>query len=182
MQITTSILASLCISLYLNWKLGLVLSVVIPFVMGSGILQVKISVDQSAKRMRSLEKASQIAMESISNVRTVASLGLEDTFHSLYMDLLQEPHLSANRIAPIRGLMYGLTINAAVVSSIVGFYYGGYLAKNEGLLNENLFTITEAIIFGFEMVGQMLAFTPNYGKAKTSANKIFKLIERYTSC
>ena len=171
-------MASLCISLYLNWKLGLALSVVIPFVLGSGALQVKISLDQTARRARTLEKASQIAIESISNIRTVASLGLEETFHSLYMDLLLEPHLRAKRTALFRGLMFSFTVNATIFASIGGFYYGGYLAMNEDLNIEIVYTINEALIFGFEMVGQMLAFTPNYGKAKMAAKRVFHLIEK----
>ena len=171
-------MASLCISLYLNWKLGVALSVMIPIILGSGALQVEISLDQTARRARTLEKASQIAIESISNIRTVASLGLEETFHSLYMDLLLDPHLRAKRTAVIRGLMFSFTINATIIASIAGFYYGGYLVMTENLDTEVLFTITESLIFGFEMVGQMLAFTPNYGKAKMAAKRIFHLIER----
>ena len=171
-------MASLSISLYLNWKLGLALSVVIPFVLGSGALQVKISLDQTAKRARTLEKASQIAMESISNIRTVASLSLENTFHSLYMDLLLEPHTRAKQSAALRGLLYALTINTAIIASIGGFYYGTYLVMTENLDLQVLFMVTESVIFGFEIVGQMLAFTPNYGKARIAAKRVFHLIEK----
>ena len=165
-------------SIYLNWKLGLTLSFVIPFVLGSNIVETKVSLRQAVKRRQALEKASQIAMESIGSIRTVASLGLEGTFHSLYMNLLLKPHLRANRMALVRGIIFGFTVNVAGFASIVGFYYGTYLVVNENVDYEIVFTITEALIFGIEMVGQMLAFTPNYGKIKMAAGRIFQLIER----
>jgi len=164
-------------SIYLNWKLGLTLSFVIPFVLGSNIVETKVSLRQAVKRRQALEKASQIAMESIGSIRTVASLGLEGTFHSLYMNLLLKPHLRANRMALVRGIIFGFTVNVAGFASIVGFYYGTYLVVNENVDYEIVFTITEALIFGIEMVGQMLAFTPNYGKIKMAAGRIFQLIE-----
>jgi ATP-binding cassette subfamily B (MDR/TAP) protein 1 len=55
--------------------------------------------------------------------------------------------------------------------------YGGYLIQNEGLAYKEVFKICEALVFGMEMVGQTLAFTPNYGRAKTAAKRIFHLIE-----
>jgi hypothetical protein len=45
--------------------------------------------------------------------------------------------------------------------------------------------VTEALIYGTMMLGQALAFAPDFSQAKVSASKIMKLLERqpkiYTS-
>ena len=53
--------------------------------------------------------------------------------------------------------------------------YGTYLIKN-GLPYKNVFIVSEMLAFGTEMVGQTLAFTPNYDRAKKSAQRILHLI------
>jgi hypothetical protein len=45
----------------------------------------------------------QIAVEAISNIRTVAALGREDTFCKIYNDELSAPHRASKRRASIRG-------------------------------------------------------------------------------
>ena len=173
-----SVLASVLASIYLNWKLGLALTFVIPFVLGSGILETKLGEGQNLKKSKGVEKAGNVAIESISNIRTVASLGREETFHSLYMNCLLEPYLQAKRNSPIRGIIFAIAVNASLLASIIAIYYGGYLITYENLEYQAVLTINECLVFGIEMVGQMLAFTPNYGKAKVAASRLFKIIYR----
>ena len=177
-QIAVCLLVSFGVSIYFNWKLALVLSLAVPFVVGSGIISTKISDGQNAEKYQSLEKAGAIAIESVSSIRTVTSLGLQDTLHELYMNCLKEPHLTTKRYAPIRGVVFGLAINVTVLISIAGFCYGGYLIFNDGIDFEIVSIINESLIFGMEFVGNMLAFTPSYGRAKSAAGRIFKMIDR----
>jgi len=172
------VLVSVTSSIYLNWKLGLALTFVVPFVLGSGIVETKLGEGQNVKKSKGLEKAGNVAIECISNIRTVVSLGREETFHSLYMSHLLEPYQQAKKNSPIRGIIYAVTINASLMASIIAIYYGGYLIAYEQLNYEIVFIINESLIFGIEMIGQMLAFTPNYGKAILAARRIFKIINR----
>lgn len=172
------LLVSLGVSIYYNWKLGLVLSTAIPFVIWSGVLSSKIGDGQNTERYKSLEKAGAIAMESISNIRTVTSLGQQETFHKLYMTYLTEPYSAAKRSSPIRGMIFAVAINVTVLISIASFSYGGYLILNENADFKIVCIINECLIFGMEFVGNMVAFTPNYGKAKLAVNRIFGMIDR----
>ena len=177
-QIAVCLVVSLGVSIYFCWKLALVLSLAIPFVIGSGIISTKVGEGQNIVKSKSLEKAGAIAIETISNIRTVASLGQQETFHTLYMNCLVESHLATKRNSLIRGFIFGLAINLTVLMSIVSFYIGGYLIVNENLDFQILSIINECLIFGMEFVGNMLAFTPNYSKAKIAAGRIFQMINR----
>jgi len=177
-QMAVSLMASLVVAIYFNWKLALVLSVSIPLVIGSGIISVKISDGQNVEKYKSLAKAGAIKIESVSNIRTVTSLGLQETFHELYMNHLRESHLETKRYSPIRGAIFGVAINMANLFAIVGFYYGGYLIVNEGIHFQIVTIIVECLVYGMDYVGNTLAFMPNYGKAKVAADRIFKMINR----
>ena len=93
------------------------------------------------------------------------------------MASLDKPYKSAKRLIPIRALVLGLTPNMTYFASIVSLVYGSYLIQKEGMDYRNVFKISEALIFGMEMVGYTLAFTPNYSRVKASAKRILQLIE-----
>lgn len=176
-QVTVSILFALTLSLVYNWKLALVSGVFVPVVLLSGVLEVKMNMGQIAAKAKALEQSTRLATEAISNIRTVASLGLEEKFNANYMASLREPYKVAKKLTPVRAVIFGLTCNMSGFASVVCMSYGSYLIQNEDLPYKEVFKICEALVFGMEMVGQTLAFTPNYGRAKTAAKRIFQLIE-----
>ena len=176
-QVFVSIFFALVLSFVWDWKLALANSVFVPIVLFSGILEVTISSDQSTAKEKALEKSTRIGTEAISNIRTVVTLGLEEKFYMRYMDSLHEPYNKAKQLSPIRGFILGFTSNMSYCASIACMCYGTYLIQNEGLPYKEVFKTCEALIFGMEIVGHSLVFTPNYGRAKTAAKRIFQLIE-----
>ncbi|XP_057376289.1 ATP-dependent translocase ABCB1-like [Daphnia carinata] len=176
-QVSVSILFALTLSLVYNWKLALVSGVFVPVVLLSGVLEVKMNTGQITAKAKAMEQSTRLATEAISNIRTVASLGLEEKFNTNYMASLREPYKVAKKLTPVRAVIFGLTCNMSCFASVVCMSYGTYLIQNEDLPYKEVFKVCEALVFGMEMVGQTLAFTPNYGRAKTAAKRIFQLIE-----
>ena len=177
-QVTVALTFSVALAFIANWKLGLATSVFVPAILVSAILQARIGMGQNNTQVRALEKSSRVATESILNIRTVASLGLEEKFHSIYIESLAEPHAHVKKQSPIRGILFGITVNIVTFASIVAYHYGGYLLQSEGLPYKDVLKVAEAMIFGMDMVGQALAFVPNFGKAKAATNRIFQLLDR----
>ena len=56
-----------------------------------GFLQFRLLAGRTAKNKKKLEESGKTAVESIDNVRTVVSLGVEETFITRYKNLLQYP-------------------------------------------------------------------------------------------
>ena len=175
LQVSISIIFAVSLSMFYEWKLALASAVFVPVVLLAAILETKIGMGQNDSK--ALETSSKIAAEALSSIRTVASLGKEDEFHTAYMRSLLLSHEQSRRRSPLRGLVFGVANNVTTFASIVCMSYGGYLIENEGLPYKNVFIIGEALIFGMEMIGQTLAFTPNFGKAKMAAQRIFELLD-----
>ena len=126
---------------------------------------------QNALERKGLQQSSKVAMEAIGNIRTVASLSKEATFHDRYMSSLVEPHVSAVRKAWIRGAVFGSSSSIPLFAYAAVLYYGGWLVVNENLDFQIVFKVAEALIMGTQMVAQAVAFAPNYSKAKIAANR-----------
>ena len=174
-QVSVSSSFSLILSMFYSWKLALVCGVFVPFVLLSAMLAVKMNGGQNEKKTKALEESTRVVTEAISNIRTVASLCREKTFHSSYMASLGKPYVAAKKLIPVRAILFGLASNMSAFAYAVCMTYGTYLIKN-GLPYKNVFIVSEALVFGTEMVGQTLAFTPNYGRAKKSAERILHLV------
>jgi len=96
-QAASTMIASIVLSMIFEWKLGLTALSFVPLLLIATYFQAKIIMGQSALERDALQKSASIAMEAISNIRTVAGLGKEQTFHDIYMDSLRGPHQAALR-------------------------------------------------------------------------------------
>lgn len=177
-QALTTMVASVILALYFQWKLGLVALCFVPLLLISTYFQAKIIMGQSALERDGLQKSAKVAMEAIANIRTVASLGKERQFHTIYMDSLREPHRQALKKSWVRGAIFGFASAIPMFAYSVTMYYGGWLIVNECLDFTSVFKVSESLLFGTQMIGQAVAFAPNYNKAKVAANRIFALLKR----
>lgn len=75
-----------------SWKLTLVILGFIPFIIGAGLLQMKVIQGFSGEGQKALEGAGKVAAEVITNIRTVASLTREQTFINQYEAMTLTPH------------------------------------------------------------------------------------------
>jgi ATP-binding cassette subfamily B (MDR/TAP) protein 1 len=75
----------------------------------------------------------QLAVEAVGNIRTVASLGREQTFHQQYMSELIPAHKRAQRNTHIQGIVYGLARSIMFFAYSTTMYYGGQLVVEDGI-------------------------------------------------
>ena len=80
----------------------------------------------------------QIAMEAVSNVRTVVSLGRERMFVREYVRQLAPALKCAKKAAHCRGLVNGLSRSIFNFINATALTYGGHLIVSEGVQYENI--------------------------------------------
>ena len=129
-----------------------------PTILSEGFLQYRFLAGRTAKNKKKLEESGKTAVESIDNVRTVVSLGIEETFITQYKNLLQYPFelvcgtitsnktfhcslfpLSLSSLSPIhsfffhrsntRGVLYISLVFAIAQSLTYVFYAAGYVVS-----------------------------------------------------
>lgn len=177
-QAVTTLGVSIGLALYYDWRLGLVSFPFIPFVLVAVYLQSKILMGQSVTESTSLQDAGKLAIESITNIRTVASLHKEEYFAAEYSAALLKPHLQALKQSHLRGAAFGFAQSVPFFAYATTMLYGGYLVDVGEISYEDVFKVAEALILGTMMVGQAVAFAPNYSKARVAASQIFTFLER----
>ncbi len=126
-------------------------------------------------------------MDSIENIRTVASLNIENSFVAKYADEVNVIYKASAVLQPVvYGLTYGFTQGFVFLMYAVVFRFGAFLViqDSSSILHvefQNVFRVFMAITFGALSAGQASSFAPDYAKAKVSAKRIFNILDRVPS-
>ncbi|KAL3285372.1 hypothetical protein HHI36_019479 [Cryptolaemus montrouzieri] len=164
-------------SLFFSWKLGLLITAFMPFMLLAIFLQGRLQRTENLSNLKSMEKSTQIAIEAISNVRTVASLGAEDLFHEKFLKELFLHQKRRLRNSHFRGLVFGMARSITFFAYGAAMFYGGYLIK-DGLPYQNVYKVSQSLIMGTVTIANALAFSPDLQKGINAAQSALKLLNR----
>lgn len=85
-----------------------------------------------------IERATQIATEAISNIRTVASLGQEADIITRYTKEIMDVEAAVKRKLSYRGFVTASVQAIPMFAYAIALYYGGILVAREGMEYQNL--------------------------------------------
>lgn len=124
-------------SLYFSWRLTLAVVVSVPLVLMTRIVEARYTEESLAAEQDAIQRASNIAVEGISNIRTVLGLCLENYVLEKYNSDIDEVEKMCKKKSRFRGLIFA--IGFTVPSLIYGpaFYYGVTLVI-QGLHYQNI--------------------------------------------
>lgn len=167
-----------------SWLLTLVILAVVPILIIAGSCQLQIFTRHASKTKKNLETAGKLAVDSIDNIRTVASLTIEEKFCIMYTAEVARTYRSSVLLhPPVLGLTYAFSQAFVFLMYAVVFRFGAFLVTQDPdsflfVDFESVLRVFLAVIFGAISVGQASAFAPNFAKAKLSANRIFFMLDR----
>jgi len=164
--------------LYYSWKMGLVCIVFFPALIGATYAQMKIIQGVDSIASKAFENSSKLAIEAISNIRTIAGLQCEQRYVQGYIDLLEEPHKLTLRKSHSRGNIFGFSQAITFFAYGITMYYGGVLIRDGEMTFEDVFKVQNAVIGGASMIGYSFAFTGDMNNAFVAAARVFNLLDR----
>ena len=90
----------------------------------------------------------QLAVEAITNIRTVAGLQCESRCVEIYIELLWNPHKANMKNCFLRGILFGFTQGLQYIMWAILMWYGGYLVENGAVHYSLIFTYVTQIVIG----------------------------------
>ncbi|XP_069577162.1 bile salt export pump isoform X1 [Brachyistius frenatus] len=174
----TNIGVAVLMSFYFSWKLTMLILCFLPFIALSGGFQAKMLTGFAKQDKEAMEAAGQISGEALNNIRTIAGLGRERSFVELFEAQLDAPYQAALKKANVYGACYGFAQCVVFLTNSASYRFGGYLVRQEGLHFSLVFRVISAIITSGTALGRASSYTPDYAKAKISAARFFKLLDR----
>ncbi|XP_019704737.1 ABC transporter B family member 9 [Elaeis guineensis] len=177
-QNLATIVTGLVIAMVANWKLSLIVLVLIPFLSLQGYAQVRMLEGVSADAKVMYEEASQVANDAVSSIRTVASYCAENRIMDTYQKKCETPLKSGIRRGIISGLGLGFSFLVLYFSYAICFYVGALFVRNGNASFRDVFRVFFALTMAAQGVSQSSALGPDTNKAKDSAASIFAIVDR----
>ncbi|XP_061745307.1 bile salt export pump [Nerophis ophidion] len=174
----TNIGVAILMSFYFSWKLTLLILCFLPFIALSGGFQAKMLTGFAKQDKEAMESAGRISGEALNNIRTIAGLGKEKNFVEMYNAQLDAPYKAALKKANVYGACYGFAQCVVFLTNSASYRFGGYLVRQEKLHFSLVFRVISAIVTSGTALGRASSYTPDYAKAKISAARFFKLLDR----
>ncbi|XP_053673190.1 multidrug resistance protein homolog 49 isoform X2 [Anopheles nili] len=178
LQAASTICIGVGISFFYSWNLTLVSIIAIPVTLVSITLESRYTQMSGLKEKQSLEGATKLAVEAISNIRTVASLGQETHVLQRYSNETVKIDEACRQKTRLRGTVFALGQVMPFAGYGLALFYGGKLVSDKELEYKDVIKVSEALIFGAWMLGQALAYAPNVNAAILSAGRLMKLLDR----
>ncbi|PVD39429.1 hypothetical protein C0Q70_02059 [Pomacea canaliculata] len=169
---------ALVISFIYGWQLTLLIIGFLPFIIAGGYMQIRIMAGVAGSNKTALEEAGKTATEAIENIRTVVSLGREETMHKRFLGHLETPYKAALKKAHVVGFAFGFSQAVIYFVYAAAFVLGAYLIQEGKMVFGDVMLVFSAIVFGAMALGNASAFAPDAGKAQVSAQRIIKLLDK----
>ncbi|NXW69143.1 MDR1 protein, partial [Hirundo rustica] len=173
-----TLVTAIIIAFVYGWQLTLLILACIPFIVGANAVNASSMSGHAAEDQKALEEAGRISTESVENIRTVASLTKEEAFYERYVASLNHTYRKSLKKAPFYGFTYGISQSSEYFINAAVFRFGAWLIANCLTNFEDVFIVFSSVMFAAMNVGQSASMAPDYGKARTSAQRIFQLLDR----
>ncbi|KXS19178.1 P-loop containing nucleoside triphosphate hydrolase protein [Gonapodya prolifera JEL478] len=177
-QLLSTVVAGLGIALASSWKMTLVLLATFPLLLSGTYLQ-KGAFSRFYNRGYSGQLATNhIAMEAISNIRTVASLGKEMFFAELYSSELDAPFRNSIKASVSSGFGAGAATGMQLLVFAFAWWYGSTLLVSGEFTVLQIQNSILAVVFSSISVGRWASMIPSLSKAQVATLSIFDILDR----
>ncbi|XP_064966544.1 ABC transporter B family member 9-like [Musa acuminata AAA Group] len=171
-------IAGLAIALLANWKLGLIVLVLLPLLSLQEYAQMKFlrGFSEDAKKM--YEEASQVASDAVASIRTVASFCGEQNVMDAYLRKCEAPMRNGERQGIICGLGYSFSFIALYCTYALCFYIGARFVHDAQANFAQVFRVFFALTLAALGVSQSSTAASDINNARDSARSIFAILDR----
>nr|APD26535.1 ATP-binding cassette transporter subfamily B member 1-like X7 protein [Brachionus koreanus] len=170
---------SIVYSLFLNWQLALLMLAFIPISFFSAALSGKSSLRSNKKKSsNNLENGSKLIIESVENIKTIISLGLENFFLNKFKDIYQKKKRKLFIALNFQAIFYSISNSIVFFIRAVAFSFGFLLIKNGNIQIEDIFKIFPMVTFSSMILARSYSQLLDQNLALKSTKKSIKLIDK----
>ncbi|CAF4933976.1 unnamed protein product [Pieris macdunnoughi] len=165
------------LAMWFEWRVGLVVLCFSPVLVFVIWQQGRATDEESTGYASALEKSTMVAVEAVSNIRTVAALGLERRVVSEYTNLLLPALVTAKCAAHWRGVVTGLSRSLFHFVNAAALTYGSHLIVSDGIAYEDVLIATQSLQMASNQAQNAFAYAPDFHRGVNAAARIKQLLD-----
>ncbi|KAF0900375.1 hypothetical protein E2562_031573 [Oryza meyeriana var. granulata] len=179
-QCISSILIATVVSMYINWRMGLVSWAVMPCHFIGGLIQAKAAKGFYGDSAIAHQELVSLASEAASNIRTVASFVYEDEIIKKAELSLQEP-MRVTKIESMKyGVIQGISLCLWNIAHAVALWYTTVLVQRKQASFENSIRSYQIFSLTVPSITELWTLIPMVMSAIAILNPAFEMLDRDT--
>ncbi|KAG0460760.1 hypothetical protein HPP92_021057 [Vanilla planifolia] len=168
------------IAFVLSWRMAAVVLATFPLLICASIAEQLFLKGFGGNYALSYARATTVAREAITNIRTVAAFSAEDSVSTQFTLELDRPNKQAFVRGHVSGIIYGLSQSFAFCSYALGLWYASQLVKNGTSNFGSIMKSFMVLIITSLGIAETLALTPDIVKGTQALGSVFSILERET--
>ncbi|XP_057807627.1 ABC transporter B family member 11-like isoform X2 [Salvia miltiorrhiza] len=176
-QEAAALLVGLTIAFQACWQLALLISAMMPLLGLQTYVQMKFAKRfyKEAKMMN--EKVSQVANDSVGNMRTIASFCAQEKIMEIYKEKCEGPSTSGTKLGLIGGIGFAASIGFLYLVYAASFYTGARLVEDGKTTTSDVFRVFFVLSMVAIAISTWSAMAPDSSKAKAAAASVFAILD-----
>ncbi|KAI3908868.1 hypothetical protein MKW98_029418 [Papaver atlanticum] len=174
---TFTFVSGLALSVYLSWRLFVVVFPLVILLLIPGIIYAKYLLHLSKKSSKEYDRANTIIREALGSIKTIYSLTIERMIVTRYSEMLN----TTLKIGLKQGLAKGLAVGSNGLAFLIWAFiawYGSQLIMHKGESGGNIHAAGLCFIIGGRTLGVAFPEIKYITKASIAAARIFERIDR----
>uniref|UniRef100_A0A0D9V1R8 MDR-like ABC transporter n=1 Tax=Leersia perrieri TaxID=77586 RepID=A0A0D9V1R8_9ORYZ len=177
-QTVSTVISGFTIAMVANWKLALIITVVVPLVGFQAYAQMKFLKGFNKNAKLKYEEASQVATDAVGGIRTVASFCAEQKVIEAYEKKCESPVRQGMREGVVGGLGFGFSFLVFYFTYALCFYVGAKFVHQGVATFPEVFRVFFVLVLATSGISRTSAIGADSTKANESAVSIFEILDR----
>eukprot|EP00761_Pharyngomonas_kirbyi_P014225 gb/GECH01014255.1/.p1 GENE.gb/GECH01014255.1/~~gb/GECH01014255.1/.p1 ORF type:complete len:691 (+),score=192.87 gb/GECH01014255.1/:1-2073(+) len=178
LRYTVQVIGSIIVLFVLSWRLCLVMITIIPVIIIAAVIYGSFVKRLSKRVQDALALASDVATESIGNIRTVRAFGQERKQSAEYNERVETSYQKAKKLALANGVFMGSMMFAANMCIVSVVWYGGSLVIDGNISPGELASFLIYTLYVGMGLGGIASLWFDIMKALGATERIFRIIRR----
>lgn len=184
-QSAMSLVIGLALGFVYEWRLSLIASAFMPFIILAGILQSKLRKGLIQADEKLDAEAGSVLSEAVINTKTIYSYNMQKGVLKMYHNILLPSKATIFKQSFISGFMFGISQFANFATYATVLYAGGsWLISpdpSSRITFENMMKAMFVILFAASGISQAQQYAGDFGKARLAVKSLFEVLETETS-
>ncbi|XP_020240292.1 ABC transporter B family member 15 [Cajanus cajan] len=180
LQTTSAVVIACTVSLIIAWRFAIVLIIVQPISIASFYTRIVILKGMSKKAIKAQDESSKIAVEAISNLRTITSFSSQDRVIKMLQKAQEGPSHESIRQSWFAGIGLGCARSLTTFSRALEYWYGGNLVYHGHITSKALFETNLIMANTGRMIADASSLTSDLAKGANAIGLVFTILDRNT--
>ncbi|KAF5630391.1 ATPase [Fusarium sp. NRRL 52700] len=175
-SIVVNFLVAIILSHILAWKIAIVCLVIVPILLGCGIMQLRSLSKFERRHAGAFSGAVGIANEAVNSFKTISSLSIEEEVMCSYRRALRAPRKELTLASMYANLWLSLANSTGNLIYAFAYWWGSTRITAGEASQREFFIILICMLVSAQLWGQMFSLAPEVSRARAAASRILSLI------